>query len=324
MSTLAVVLLSGHPLERLGKCLWSLSVAARAEPRLVLSIFIGYRDERGERVRALIAAHGLPATAVAYDASLPIPQARDRLLAGAPARDWVLYLDDDVILPPDFFTRFADLRARWPSADLFGGPNLTPRGQSGLARASGALLASRLNFVCRNRYRRGPEGPRASERDFILCALFVRDGARPAFAPHLPVGEELGLLRVLLKKGSECVYAPELAVEHYRRETLGELLIQMEKYGRGRGLILRETELLPALAFALLLAFVVGCAWPCALLLRRALMPTARESTLENRVGLLALLPLAYARGVRRGFFKSAARSRGSEPFQQSLMDPIN
>lgn len=299
-----VVLLSHHPIENLRACLASLDEAHRRAGDFELSICIGFEDDREAAVRA-----GLPApSSIKFDlvrlsSNLTVPESRNVLLRRGSPADWILYLDDDITVPETYFQEFFRLLQRWPQAEIIGGPNLTPPQQKGLARDSGWLMGTWLNWVCRNRYRQGPEGLRRHFRDFILCNLFVHSRIQPQFKPSLPWGEELGFLRDELERGRHCVYAPGMEVYHRRRETLGEIREQMFRYGRGRGLLLAETSSWGERGLfwgAVELGALLG--WPLHLLVGGSYPAENHESSWMNRLRLLALLPRVYRQGVRTGY----------------------
>lgn len=306
----SIVFLSSHNLNLTKVCVDSVTKAlTRAAPEgFKCEIIVGYQcEERGRELKRLYQNY----TATHFNLSqvppnLHPPQARNFLLKlRSPDCKWILFVDDDVEIPPNFFVEFTRLKKLWPDATLFGGPNLTPAYQKGLARDSGWLLASPLNFVCRNRYGRGREGVRRSARDFILCNLFVRADISPEFALSLPLGEELGLIRRLIEKGAICIYSPNLAVFHFRRETMGQILAQMEKYGLGRGLASWEDGM-RGIMFGL--TFVVGLSCICFFLSPTILFSLYsineedRHSSFINWIALIHLIPAYYLKGLFAGY----------------------
>lgn len=321
-----VLFMSSHPIDLTRRCLESLSAAwlSAGLSHDDLTVLIGYHDEtRKTHLLALFEQPHLKrlkeqTRLIEIDRSLPVPLARNRLLETRKFRtsiqvesDWIFFIDDDVELPKDYFLHFEAARSAWPQAQIFGGPNITPPNQTGLAKYSGALYGSRLNFICRDRYADGPEGIRLNANDFILCNLLVQAQLEPQFSAHLPFGEELGLIENLIEKGACCVYSPRLRLYHVRRETTEQILEQMERYGLGRGLLLMDRSSRNGIADVFLLAVVI---FVCLILLPLIALFTlslamqsvknSRDSSWPNRIRLFCLLPWFYFIGLAKGVLK--------------------
>ena len=175
----------------------------------------------------------------------------------------VVFLDDDVSIPPGFLAA-ARKALSDPAIGVAGGPNLTPPGSPEFERLSGDVLASAVaTGPVRHRYRTWRPGP-ASERSLTLCNLVVRRALLdppPPFDPHLKCAEENELLLRLSRDGVQMAYVPQLAVYHERRGALPSYGRQMVKYGFGRGQLLarafyakQTTYALPLLAICILAA----------------------------------------------------------------------
>lgn len=157
--------------------------------------------------------------------------------------DLIYFLDDDSLVTPDCLQRivhhFAD-----PTVCAVGGPSLTPRSDSVLQRAIGAVLASALGAGgARNRYRVVGTVRDTTERELILCNLAVRREAFLAcggFDERLYPNEENEFLDRLATQGGRLLHDPQLAVMRSQRSTLTAFVRQMFRYGQGRA---RQTRL---------------------------------------------------------------------------------
>lgn len=157
--------------------------------------------------------------------------------------DLIYFLDDDSLVAPDCLQRitghFAD-----PSVCAVGGPSLTPRSDTLLQRAIGAVLGTRLGAGgVRNRYRAVGAVRDTTERELILCNLAVRREAFLAcggFNERLYPNEENEFLDRLTTHGGRLLHDPQLVVERSQRPTLAAFIKQMFRYGRGRA---RQTRM---------------------------------------------------------------------------------
>jgi hypothetical protein len=315
----SVVFLSSHKLQLAEQCLNSLALALKEAYGSAgeIELLVGYQDSgREEALSKLLNQKSFgKAKLIQIPASTSPPEARNQLLKmRSNSANWIIFIDDDVELPKDYFCRFQVLVEKWPKAKVFGGPNLTPVTQAGLARFSGELWGGPLNFLCRSRYSRGIEGPRRTDRDFILCNLIVHASVEPHFSQDLPLGEEVGFLRKVIQRGETCVYSPDLYLSHVRREEFAQILLQVQKYGCGRGMVLRENPLWwGAERFMLLGALFLFCLAliPAAIIIWPFLSWQAREATPINKIGLFVLMPMFYLQGLLKGFAERRPKRRG-------------
>lgn len=311
----SVVLVSSHNMSLAASCLSSLNEAKNAAGQFDLELIIGaYDATRVQEIEKLVKQFGFTIfKVVTVSKDLSIPLNRNSLMQFIDSRsEWILFIDDDVELPRDFLIHFQLLLHRWPKADVFGGPNLTPLHQEGLAKTSGDLFGSRLNFLCRQRYSRGHEGQRTSPRDFILCNLFVRTRIQPRFQSAFPVGEELVLVKDFIRRGHVCVYSPDLALYHFRREPMGQILAQMEKYGRGRGMTFK----LHSIALLVVLTPILILLSPLSIWSRITLKSSDTKASALNWVRLVTLIPAFYSLGLVKGLWAQ------TPPSTQSITEP--
>ena len=168
------------------------------------------------------------------------PGAARNVLLHEAQGEWLVFLDDDVVVERHLLRHVVDLASAHPEADVLGGPNLTPPGSTLFQIVQGAVLASIVAAgPVRRRYGFHPSGA-VDERFFTLCNLAVRRRVMLPFPPELVCAEENAVLAELARRGSQMQYDPALAVFHERRDTYPGFARQMRKYGRGRGQLIRR------------------------------------------------------------------------------------
>lgn len=198
----------------------------------------------------------------------------------ASAAEVVAFLDDDVVVTPDWpeqiLAPFAD-----PDVGIVSGPSLVPEDVGQMARLAGIALASRAAGYVAARYTQGPEPVRPIRWSRIIgCNMAYRREVfeqvghfDPAFWP----GEEMIAAWKVQQSGRKIVFASRAAVYHYPRQTLGRFLKQVYGYGATRVRLIRAgTELEPTT--------LVPAAWVLSLLL---LGIGASFSTLLGRLLIL-------------------------------------
>jgi succinoglycan biosynthesis protein ExoA len=242
--SLSIVIPTRGRLVSLQKCLASIAMSELPEKTELLVVcngsdpeterFLHERAESDLRLRLLEVNEGSPADA--RNAALGLAQG-----------DIVYFLDDDVTIAPDLFSRALTTFSNRPEVDVLGGPNLTPLGASDFEQCVGRVLASRLGsgLVC-DRYRSRGSLRRTSDRSLILCNLAIRRRAiasrNPVFWGDLVCNEENLLLGLLAGENRGMLHDPSLIVYHSRRSTLVSFAQQIFRYGRGR---CQNTLLLP-------------------------------------------------------------------------------
>jgi glycosyltransferase involved in cell wall biosynthesis len=232
----------------------------------------------------------------------------------------VYFLDDDVTIAPDLFSRALNTFTLRPEVDVIGGPNLTPLDSTSFERCAGYVLASPFGsaHVC-DRYRSTGLLRRTDDRALILCNLAIRGRAlasrHPVFGGELVCNEENLLLGLLERENRVMLHDPALIVYHTRRGTLSGFFQQIFRYGRGRW---QNTQHLPEslspifmvpvffLIYLLSLTFVRAWWWmlPLAIYLAMvaifAALEAIRNKTPRHFPLMMVLFPgchLAYAGG---------------------------
>jgi len=249
----------------------------------------------------------------------------------------VYFLDDDVTIAPNLFSRALETFAQRPQVDVVGGPNLTPPASSIFEHRVGAVLASPFGSArVSARYRSTGHLRATDDRALILCNLAIRNRAiahrSPVFEGGLVCNEENLLLGLLELENRRMLHDPALVVYHSRRSTLGGFARQIFKYGRGRlqntlalPRSLSATFLLPSifLLYLLLLPLLsfpgrlVPLAVYAVLLLNFAAYEAIRARSLRALPQFLILFPachLAYGAGLMWQGVLSALPALGLKP----------
>ena len=151
--------------------------------------------------------------------------------------EWVYFLDDDALPPPDNLRRAEKLLSE-PAVAMIGGPNLCPPAAPFLEQVFAVALASWLAFgPSRARYTPVGKIRDTGEKELILCNTLARRAALlelGGFNEALYPNEENALMDELQKRGRRLVYDPEFFVHRRPRRTLRSFLKMLRTYGRGR------------------------------------------------------------------------------------------
>ena len=151
--------------------------------------------------------------------------------------EWVYFLDDDALPPPDNLRRAEKLFSD-PKVAMIGGPNLCPPAAPFLEQVFAVALASWLAFgPSRARYTPVGKIRDTGEKELILCNTLARRAALlelGGFNEALYPNEENALMDELQKRGQRLVYDPNFIVHRRPRRTLKSFLKMLRTYGRGR------------------------------------------------------------------------------------------
>ncbi|MGZ6480571.1 MAG: glycosyltransferase [Bdellovibrionales bacterium] len=255
--------------------------------------------------------------------------ARNRILPLC-AAEWLYFIDDDAYIDEDFFIKFRESVAAFPAAAAIGGPNLTDDLSSPFQKASGAVLGSRFAAARSSARYTSKRKKRLAcgEESLISCSLFVRARALEGltFPEHLHTAEENWLMQDMIMRGHFFVYDADLFVWHERRASLGLFILQIYRYGLGRGqnmrhrpFTIRYYHILPSLSLILTTVCLAMSPWQpwlqqlwLGLLLSYALIGAAATLRLEFRdkagvplrlmsAFLFPLVHISYGLGVLRG-----------------------
>ena len=165
------------------------------------------------------------------------PSVQRNVALHAARGEWVYFLDDDALPPPDNLRR-AEKFLHNPAVAMVGGPNVCPPGAPLLEQVFAVVLASWLAFgPSRARYTPVGRERDTGEKELILCNTLARRAALLAlggFNEALYPNEENALMDELQKRGQRLVYDPNFFVHRRPRRTLKSFLKMLRTYGRGR------------------------------------------------------------------------------------------
>lgn len=246
LATLSIqVLIVTHSRERLLRRLLKEleSLISAAELKFEVHVVVNGRDPLTE---ALLQSLDLPYIKWFLIKNAVSPSAaRAEGIVKFGVSSWIWFLDDDVSVPKQTFEAIeCMLRKSGSEFDVFGGPNLTPVDSHWRQHVIGSLLEN--PFVVgpvSQRYRQALLKPdfKSDDRALMLCHLLVR-GSRfqsDLFLPGLLCGEENYFLCLLRQRGARMMFFSGIPVFHERREGFGSFLKQIQKYGLGRGQLVR-------------------------------------------------------------------------------------
>lgn len=180
--------------------------------------------------------------------------ARNEALKHA-SRPWIIFFDDDIILPEDYFQQASGFISSYPCVDIFGGPDQTPRNSTYFQTALGLTLQSPMATAhTRARHLKSKNKViDATERDLILCHLWVRKDFISKHSLSFPSDyfrneENLFIHQAKLCK-ARILYFSDLYVYHYRKSQLGPLFFAVFRSGLYRIKSFREMFTLSGLLF---------------------------------------------------------------------------
>lgn len=155
--------------------------------------------------------------------------------------EWLLFLDDDISLPPFFFESFQSLVKKHPDAEIIGGPDQTPPESNYLAQALGLALTSPMataHTQKRHSLINDKDVITGSESNLILCNLWIKSKVfrehKLKFHDGFYRNEENVLLSQSMEKGVKAVYSPEFFVYHFRKTNPFLLLRAVFSSGKHR------------------------------------------------------------------------------------------
>lgn len=185
--------------------------------------------------------------------------------------DLVAFIDDDVLVPPEWIERMLACFAS-PEVGLASGPSLVPDDLPLVAWLAGHTLASGASGYVARRYRKTASGPAPARWSAIIgCNMAFRrdvleeiDGFRPEFWP----GEEMMAAHEAVRaRGWTLMFDPGAGLYHYPRQSLRGFGRQMFTYGATRIRLLRSgvqwewTPLVPAAGLETMFWLALASIW---------------------------------------------------------------
>ena len=150
----------------------------------------------------------------------------------------IYFIDDDSVIPPGILERAEIFFEAHPEAAVLGGPELTPDTDSILQKSFGAVFSSpfaagRSSF----RYARGGALRESSEKELILCNMFIRKEVfeeLKGFDERLYPNEENEFLSRVKDAGMKIYHDPDIFIYRSKRKDYQGFIKQCFNYGRGR------------------------------------------------------------------------------------------
>ena len=147
------------------------------------------------------------------------------------------FLDDDAIVDENILKNTDEFFEKHPEVDIVGGPQLTPKDETGFAKISGYALGSKFGaWKLASRYGGYKEECNADECNLTSANLFVRKKVldRVKFDTQLFPGEDPKFIDDSRKAGFIVSFSPSIIVYHKRRKNAGGLIKQIFSYGKTR------------------------------------------------------------------------------------------
>ncbi len=238
--------------------------------------------------------------------------------------DYLIILDSDTVLPPDYFTA-VDKELDSHDSDAFGGPD---RAHKDFSTVQKAINYGMTSFFTTGGIRGGKKKmDKFYPRSFNMGVKRSVYHALGGFS-KMRFGEDIDLSLRIFKGGYSCRLFPDAWVWHKRRTDFKKFFKQVHNSGIARiHLQLRHpgsmklVHMLPAvftLGTALLLLGEIWCKWSIAPLVAYALLIMADASLKERsiKVGVMAVAAsyvqlLGYGSGFLRAFWKRIILKRG-------------
>ena len=199
--------------------------------------------------------------------------------------DVVAFLDDDVVVEPDWPERIREPFDRDPKVGLVSGPGLVPNDLPRVAKLAGHALASKAAGYVAQRYTAETAEPTPVKWSRLIgCNMAYRRSVLTEigqFDPNFWPGEEMLAAYKATQRGHVLIFQPQARVYHYPRHTLGRFLRQMYGYGATRirliraGVEFEPTTIVPMLWVLSLVVFV-----PLSLVSRLAVIALAADLAL--------------------------------------------
>ena len=318
-----------------------------------VTVVIAARPEQAE-IKAVTASRLLDYPADKLDilvARGKQPSAQRNQAMKAATGEWIYFLDDDSVPPPDNLRRAISYLSQ-PDVKMVGGPNVCPPDAPGLEQVFGLVLSTWLAFgPSRARYTPVGSTRPSNEKELILCNLVARRKemlALGGFNEALYPNEENALMDELQKQGGKLLYDPEFVVHRRPRPNLRSFMKMLRTYGRGRAEQFRLHPTLgsapnfvpplfclylvawvicglASLAYPSLRQWVALAALPLGLYLLVVLVQVAdlaRRASILRSVSTLPLIVLThilYGYGFWRGLFTKLKPPEAREPVPVKL-----
>ncbi|MEX0799024.1 MAG: glycosyltransferase [Bacteriovoracaceae bacterium] len=212
---LAVLILTHGRGELLKKCLDSLKDQREHPFRIKLYVMVNGQDQETESY--------LDSVGQSYQAlqdPKPVGEARNLLIEEI-GESHICFLDDDIVLPPDYFKKASDFMAKMPEVDIFGGPDQNPPESTNFQLCLGMVMESYFATGPTNkRHKQNGSGvEEGDELNLILCNFWAKREVFDIqkFPKDFKRNEENFLLSILKDRGVKMRRVPDMYVYHNRK-----------------------------------------------------------------------------------------------------------
>jgi glycosyltransferase involved in cell wall biosynthesis len=254
----SVLIITYQRKHLLQKCLQSLKDQHSHAYEIEVLIFVNGRDTRSAY---LSSQFDLNTTVESSETTQSPALARNRLLPKVSGQ-YVLFLDDDVELPLDYFQKSYVYASK--NHPCFGGPDVLPKSPTLFQQAlsvSQKLWMSSAHTRYRHGVKASPDKIISSGEELILCNLWLKPELLTkhdlSFDGRFYRNEENILIYQLIGHGVECLFAPELYVHHFKKDTLIKALKAIASSGYHRALSFRYYPRSTRLIYFIPTAFVL-------------------------------------------------------------------
>ncbi|MCO4754342.1 MAG: glycosyltransferase family 2 protein [Bacteriovoracaceae bacterium] len=218
----AVLILTHGRVELLKKCLKSITDQQTHPFKLNFHILVNGPDS--ETV-SWLKESGIPY--IASTKSIPVGEARNLLLEQI-SEEYVCFLDDDIILPQDYFAKVGSFIKERPQIDIFGGPDQNTPDSTNFQKCLGLVMESFLaTGPTSKRHKTSDDAAElGDEVNLILCNFWAKREVfkQQMFPKHFRRNEENYLLSILKDKNVAMCRLPSLFVYHNRKSSMAKLV----------------------------------------------------------------------------------------------------
>lgn len=150
-------------------------------------------------------------------------------------REIIIFLDDDAYINEDYLSNVEKFFIDYPTIDIVGGPQLTPKGSSFFEKITGIALTSYFGaFNVSKRYKQGKIIFNADESALTSANLIVKKKVFKkikGFDKRLWPGEDTEFIFRAKDNGLKIAYSPNIIIYHKRRPNLALFCEQVFNYG---------------------------------------------------------------------------------------------